>query len=277
MSQKVIPLYPDKIPNSIAGPDEEEENKDGWPLYLDVSRPTLKIYLPAAQKANSTAVVICPGGGYATLAYQHEGEALAKEFNKMGVASFVLKYRIPKDKIMLNKTIGPLQDTQQAIKIVRQNAKAWNINPAKVGVAGFSAGAHLASTAGTHYQKAVIDNKEKINLRPGFMILVYPVISFTDSIGHLGSRENLLGKSPSIEMIELYSNELQVNTKTPPTFLVHAVDDDVVKVANSMRFYEALKKNKCRQNYFFSKKAIMDLDWSTQQHHSVGSIDAIDG
>jgi acetyl esterase/lipase len=244
MAQLVLPLYPDKIPNSIPGPDEEAAySDDGWFRYGDVSRPTLSVFLPPSNIANGTAVVICPGGGYSVVAFQHEGVAVAKELNKVGVAAFVLKYRIPNDKIMTDKKIGPLQDAQQAIKIVRERAKEWKINPDRVGIAGFSAGGHLASTAGTHFDKPVIENKGNINLRPDFMILIYPVISFTDSIGHLGSRENLIGKNPTPELTKYYSNELQVTAKTPPTFLVHAGDDDVVKVENSLRFYEALNKN----------------------------------
>jgi acetyl esterase/lipase len=243
MAQKVMPLYSGNIPNSIASPDEEQDLKDGWSRYSVVSRPTLKIYLPPKEKANGTAVVICPGGGYSVVAYQHEGDAVAAEFVKVGVAALVLKYRIPNDKTMPDKSIGPLQDVQQAVKLVRQNAKQWNVDAGKVGILGFSAGGHLASTAATHYEKSLIDNPEKINLRPDFMILIYPVISFTDSIGHLGSRENLLGKSPSDEKIKYYSNEFQVNAQTPPSFMVHAGDDDVVKIENSLHFYEALKRN----------------------------------
>jgi acetyl esterase/lipase len=243
MAQKAMPLYSGNIPNSIASPDEEKDLKDGWVRYSAVSRPTLTVYLPPREKANGTAVVICPGGGYSVVAYRHEGDAVAAELVKVGVAAFVLKYRIPNDKTMIDKSIGPLQDAQQAIMLVRQNAKQWNVDTGKVGILGFSAGGHLASTAGTHYEKSLIDNPGKINLRPDFMILVYPVISFTDSIGHLGSRENLLGKSPSAENIKFYSGEFQVNAQTPPSFMVHAGDDEVVKVENSLHFYEALKRH----------------------------------
>jgi acetyl esterase/lipase len=244
MAQKVMPLYSGNIPNAIASADEERELRDdGWARYILVSRPTLKIYLPPKDKSNGAAVVICPGGGYSAIAYLHEGDAVAAEFLKAGVAAFVLKYRVPDDKTMPDKSIGPLQDAQRAIKLVRQNATVWDIDPDKVGILGFSAGGHLASTAGTHYQKSLIENPEKINLRPDFMILVYPVISFADSIGHLDSRNCLLGKSPSEEIIRYYSNEFQVNELTPPAFMVHAGDDPTVKVENSLRFYEALKRN----------------------------------
>jgi len=241
-AQNIIKLYADKIPNEIPGPDQETRNDDGIVRISNISRPTLTVYLPPKEKANGAAVVVCPGGGYGINAFKHEGTDVAEQLNKMGVAAFILKYRLPSDKIMKDKAIGPLQDAQQAIKIIRERAKEWNVNPSKIGIAGFSAGGHLASTAGTHFQKALIDNPENTSLRPDFMILLYPVISFTDSIGHIGSRTNLIGTSPSPEQIRLYSNELQVTKQTPPTFLVHAGDDYAVKVENSLRFYEALKK-----------------------------------
>jgi acetyl esterase/lipase len=160
----------------------------------------------------------------------------------MGIAAFVLKYRIPNDQIMINKEIGPVQDAQRALQVVRENARKWGIKKNKIGIMGFSAGGHLASTAGTHYQNTYIDNPKGTSLRPDFMILVYPVISFNDSIGHKGSYENLLGKNATPEKIREYSNETQVTPQTPPTFLVHAKDDGV-KVENSLVFAEALKKN----------------------------------
>jgi len=256
-SQEVIPLYKDKIPNSK--PVKNEEVSEIEPQYhiliiSNVTRPTLTIFLPPKEKANGTAVVIVPGGGYHIVAASHEGYDVAKKFNEMGVAAFVVKYRIPDDQSMIDKTIGPFQDAQRAIQIVRQRAKEWNIKPNHVGIMGFSAGGHLASTVGTHFNKAVIDNKNKINLRPDFMILVYPVISFSDSIGHIGSRDNLIGKKPSPEDIKTYSNELQVTPQTPPTFLVHAKDDDVVKVENSVDFYDALKKNNVPAEIYLYEK-----------------------
>jgi acetyl esterase/lipase len=245
-SQTVIPLYKDSIPNSKASIDKETSKMEGEDKILiisNVSRPSLTAYLPPKEIANGTAVIICPGGSYAVLAASHEGSDVAKKFNEMGVAAFVLKYRLPDDTIMINKEIGPLQDAQQAIKLVRENATGWNINLSKIGIMGFSAGGHLASTAGTHFMHAVIENKNNINLRPDFLILIYPVISFTDAIGHIGSRENLLGENPSEKKIKEYSNELQVTVQTPKTFLVHAENDDVVNVKNSINFFEALQQN----------------------------------
>src|SRR6187551_161378 len=147
-SQNIIKLYPDKIPNEIVGPDTETKADDGIPRISNISRPTLTVYLPSKEKATGTAVVICPGGGYGINAYKHEGTDVGELLAAKGIAAFILKYRLPSDKIMKDKSIGPLQDAQQAIRIVRQRAKEWNVNPSKIGIAGFSAGGHLASTAG---------------------------------------------------------------------------------------------------------------------------------
>lgn len=245
MAQQTIPLYPGTIPNSKIATDEEvSEQKDGITIVSKISKPTLSIFLPPKKKANGTAVIIFPGGGYWVNAISHEGTDVARKFNEMGVAAFVLKYRIPSDATMENREIGPLQDAQQAIKVVRQRAAEWRVDPNRIGIMGFSAGGHLASTAGTHFAKPVIPDGGGVSLRPDFMILIYPVISFQDSVGHLGSREQLIGKNPSLEKKNYYSNELQVTPQTPPAFLVHATDDDVVKVKNSVLFYLSLVKNK---------------------------------
>jgi len=245
MAQTIIPLYADNnIPNSKPAPNEEvTEVKDGITRISKISIPTLTIFLPPKEKANGTAVVICPGGGYWINASSHEGTDVAKKFNEMGVTAFVVKYRIPNDATMKVKEIGPLQDAQQAIKIVRERASEWKINPDRIGIMGFSAGGHLASTAGTHFKSVVIPNDKNTSVRPDFMILIYPVISFKDSITHMGSRDQLIGRQPSAEKIKLYSNELQVTSQTPPTFLVHASDDGAVKSENSIVFYQALLKN----------------------------------
>ncbi|HKH62461.1 MAG TPA: alpha/beta hydrolase [Flavitalea sp.] len=255
ISQTVIPLYRDSIPNSKEVTDEEKTDtaSNGMLRISKVSRPTLTVYFPPKEKATGTAVIICPGGSYSILAVSHEGHDVAKRFNEMGVAAFVLKYRLPDEQTMANKEIGPLQDAQRAIQLVRENAKKWRINENKIGIMGFSAGGHLASTTGTHYQKSYIANPGKINLRPDFLILVYPVISFNDSIAHTGSRDNLLGKDASSEKIHLYSNETQVTRNTPPTFLVHAKDDPV-KVQNSLIFAEALAKNNVPYRIYLYEK-----------------------
>jgi acetyl esterase/lipase len=254
-SQTVIPLYRDSIPNSKEVVDEEKSDtgKDGIVRISKVSRPTLTVYFPPKEKATGVAVIICPGGGYRILAASHEGHDVAKRFNEMGVAAFVLKYRIPDDQTMINKEIGPLQDAQRAIQFVRENAKKWRIDENKIGIMGFSAGGHLASTAGTHYQQSYIENNRKINLRPDFLILVYPVISFNDTIGHTGSRNQLLGNDTSSEKITEYSNQTRVTPNTPPAFLVHAKDDPV-KVQNSLVFAEALEKNKVPYKIYLYEK-----------------------
>lgn len=244
-SQVVIPLYSGKIPNSKDVKDEEEIvfNKEVDTLAYKVSHPTLTVFLPAPELANGTAVVICPGGGYHVLLMTREGCDIARAFNKLGVAAFVLKYRLPDDKIMTDKSIGPLQDAQRAFEILRERAGEWKINPGRIGIMGFSAGGHLASTAGTHFDKIVTGSKTGISVRPDFMILIYPVISLSDSLGHIGSREYLLGKNPSAKQISYFSNDLQVTKATPPAFLILAGDDTVVKPENSLRFYDALKMN----------------------------------
>lgn len=245
-AQKTIPLYDGAIPNSKPYSTKEvwEPQSNGDSIVHFTSQPTLSIFLPEKKIANGTAVVICPGGSYWVTSIVKEGFAVARGFNKMGVAAFVLKYRIPNDSSMIDRKIGPLQDAQRAIQLVRMHAKEWNIDINKVGIMGFSAGGHLASTAATHFDHSYIDNNQNINLRPDFGMFIYPVISFQDSIAHMGSREQLIGKNPSKQLIDSFSNEVQVSDKTPPTFLIHATDDDVVPVMNSVVFYEALLKHK---------------------------------
>jgi acetyl esterase/lipase len=245
-SQEAFPLYPGEIPNSKPYRDQEvTQIRDAKHISISkISRPTYTLFQAPAGKANGTAIVVCPGGGYSNNAAGHEGYEIAKTLNEMGVTAIVLKYRIPNDSTMVNKEIGPLQDAQRAIQVMRQHAKEWKVDPERVGIMGFSAGGHLASTAGTHFFKAVIDNKDNIDLRPSFMVLLYPVISFSDSLAHMGSRNQLIGKNATADKVKEYSNEEQVTAKTPPTFLVHAGDDKVVKVQNSINFYLALLAKK---------------------------------
>jgi acetyl esterase/lipase len=245
LSQTVMPLYPDSIPNSKPTPDREtsEINGDGVLIISKISRPTLTIFLPPSDKANGTAVIICPGGGYWVEAAGHEGADVAKKFTGMGVTAFLLKYRIPDDSTMVDRSIGPLQDAQQAIKVVREHAVQWHLNPLRIGIMGFSAGGHLASTAGTHFTKAVIPNANHSSLRPDFMLLIYPVISCQDNVSHKGSCEQILGKHPTQEQIDYFSNELQVTDETPPAFMVQSSDDPAVNPDNSILFYQALLKH----------------------------------
>jgi acetyl esterase/lipase len=242
-AQEVIPLYPGELPNSKPNTMKEVASADGSGWIMKVSKPTLTVYLPPASSATGKAVVICPGGGYVGESHKLEGTVIAEAFNRQGIAAFVLKYRLPSDSIMTDKSIGPLQDAQQAIKVVRERAAEWKINPNQIGLMGFSAGGHLASTTGTHFGKSYISNPANTSLRPDFLILVYPVISMQEGLTHGGSKENLLGKQPSVEQTNLFSNEMQVTKDTPPTWLTHTGDDTAVPVENSIRFYQALIRN----------------------------------
>jgi acetyl esterase/lipase len=241
IAQEIINLYTGTIPKSRVSKIEANGSLPSSGIYNRVTKPTLEIYLPQKEKASGSAVIICPGGGYKVIVYQGEGIAIAKEFVKNGVAAFVLKYRLPDDSTIGDKKTGPLQDVQQAFKLVRENAANWGVDVNKVGIMGFSAGGHLASTGATHFDKAYIENRNNTNLRPDFQILVYPVISMQDSLTHGDSRSNLLGKRPSKETVNLFSNELQVTNNTPPAYLTHAADDKLVDVDNSIAYFEKLR------------------------------------
>lgn len=245
-AQQSIHLYSDSIPNSTNYTLQEVALLEGKKIkgYRNISIPEITVYLPDKEQSNGAAVIICPGGGYSMETNLMESINIASPFIKNGITAFILKYRLPSDSIMKDKSIGPLQDAQQAIKLVRQHAAEWNIDTARIGIMGFSAGGHLASTLGTHFDSSFIPNRERINLRPDFMILIYPVISMTDKLTHIGSRNNLLGADPPIEKINFFSCELNVTDKTPPTWLVHAGDDKMVDVDNSIVFYEALRHRK---------------------------------
>lgn len=239
-----MPLYVGAIPGAKQSLVKEHIIfVNGGVRISSVILPTLTKFSPG--KPNGMSVIICPGGGYGRLAIDHEGVEVAKAFNQIGVTAFVLKYRLPNDSIMTDKTKGPLQDAQEAIRMIRKQAAAWGLNPAKIGIMGFSAGGHLAATAATHFNvMADAAAKDTTSVRPDFAILIYPVISFDDSITHKGSKTNLLGKDPTAEQTKLFSNELQVTKNSPPAFLVHAGDDGTVPVENSIRYYQACIKNK---------------------------------
>jgi len=207
-------------------------------------KPTMTIYLPAKDKASGAAVVVFPGGGYWTVAIDHEGRQVARWLNDLGIAAFVIDYR------HRGRGYGhpaPIQDAQRAIRIVRSKANEFNIEPNKIGIIGFSAGGHLASTAGTHFNEKFYepnDTIDQVSARPDFMILVYPVISMSELFLHAGSRDALLGKNPPAGIIEKLSNDKQVTSNTPPTFLVHTDEDKLVLSENSINFYLALRKAK---------------------------------
>lgn len=244
-AQQEILLYNGPIPGAKMPPSTYQEESvtgtDGVLRISKVTSPEMMAYIPA--KPNGTAVIICPGGGYGILAFDKEGVNVAKKFNEIGITAFVLKYRLPSDLIMADKSMGPLQDALQAIYLVRKNAKAWGISPDKIGVMGFSAGGHLAASLSVHYNDMKVQNQEQISLRPDFSILIYPVISF-GSVTHSGSVKNLLGDEPTESQKRYFSTQNYINAETPPAFLVHANDDATVQVKNSILYNEALTKFK---------------------------------
>lgn len=243
----IIPLWPkDQIPNRIESNEYEEHVTEDILRISKVQEPTIEVYLPSKKTATGKAMLIFPGGGYGILAYDWEGTDIAKFLNSKGIAGIVVKYRLPSDKSQTEKWNVPLIDAQRALRLVRSKAKDFNIETSKIGVIGFSAGGHLASTLGTHSNEKTydpVDDADTQSARPDFMALIYPVITFTKSTKHSGSQKNLLGENPSQEMLTHFSNELQVTVETPPTLLVHATDDDGVPVENSLMFFQALKYN----------------------------------
>ena len=245
--KKEIPLW-DKIPDEITSKEYSEKivtDKNG--IAEDVRKvtlPTLTAYFADVEKSNGTSVIICPGGGYGMLAINKEGFKVAEWLNSLGINAFVLKYRLPSDLIMKNKTVAPLQDAQEAVRLIRRNASKWKLNPNKIGIMGFSAGGHLAATLSTHYSDKVYIPSDTTSAKPNFSILIYPVISMQEGVTHQGSKDNLLGKNADNETTEKYSNEKQITADTPKAFLVHATDDKAVPVENSINYYLALKKEK---------------------------------
>jgi len=225
-AQEEIQIYKNapKDSNGI----KEPESKDKNDFVSNISIARMYAYIAPGKDAKNSAVLICPGGGYSGVSVKKEGEEIAKWFNDLGVTAFILYYRMPNGHDNI-----PLIDAQTALKIIHKRAKEWNLDQNKIGIMGFSAGGHLASTVGTHFKT----NAQ----RPDFMILAYPVVTMNKDLTHAGSRNNLLGKNPSEEMVKLYSNELQVTKTTPPTFIVHAIDDKTVPIANSEQLLKALQ------------------------------------
>jgi len=224
-----------------------------WPDVAPVSGGTsekvdvpITVYRPPVEKANGTAIVICPGGGYSKLVTKGEGHEIAKWLNTHGITGIVLEYRLPEGRPLV-----PLLDAQRALRTVRTHAKEWGIRPDRVGIIGFSAGGHLASTAVTHFNAGnpkAEDPVERVSSRPDFGILVYPVVTMGE-LTHGGSRKNLLGSDPKAELVRFFSNETQVTAETPPVFLAHALDDKLVPPANSRQFHEALLAQKIPTKY----------------------------
>lgn len=243
---KKIPLWEGQIPGEIiVNREENEVYKDNeLQSTSDVTVPTISIFTPTDVKANGTAVIIFPGGGYSHLSMNKEGKKVAKWLNSFGITAYLLKYRMPSDLTMRDKTIGPLQDAQEAVRMVRRNAKKWNLESNKIGVIGFSAGGHLAATLSTNFSEITYESVDNTSPRPDFTILIYPVISMKNEIANKGSKEKLLGLNPSEELIKKFSSDLNVNSTTPNTFIAHATDDQSVPVENSINYYLALKNNK---------------------------------
>lgn len=228
-----IPLWEGEIPNAKKSDLQEDQKNAQARVISKVVEPSLEVYLPSSVIKTGKMVMICPGGGYGVLAYDKEGTDIAKWLNGYGIAAAVLKYRLPEDESNEVPHLTPLMDAKRGMELIRSNAEKWGVDPKKVGVMGFSAGGHLASTLGTHFEGSN---------RPDFMVLIYPVVTMKLDNTHNGSRNNLLGDDPSNELVDLYSNELQVRPDTPSTFILHSGDDLVVPVENSLQLYEALKE-----------------------------------
>lgn len=239
-----IPLWEEgKIPNSTGVKVETTEVDQ---RVREVAMPGIYEFMPTSNLFTGTAVIICPGGGYSYGTIHKEGYDIAKYFNTKGIAAYVLAYRIPQSKSVEVSYKAPLQDALRAIRMVRKLSQSWQRNTGKVGIMGFSAGGHLAATAGTMYTEDwanVGDDLDALSCRPDFMALIYPVITMGD-ITHMGSRTNLLGRDATQELIDKFSNEKHVTPQTPPTILVHAVNDSAVPVNNSINFLQALRENR---------------------------------
>jgi len=236
-ARQVIPIWPEGVPGALPNPTPEVVEDGG--RVSNVHVPTLTVY-PADRPANGTAVVVCPGGGYTRLAAEHEGDAVARWLNGLGVSAFVLRYRL--------KEYGhpaPLRDVLRAIRLVRSDAAKWKVDPARIGVLGFSAGGHLASSAATLFDApegrtgAAIDG---VSARPDFAVLVYPVISLKPPYYHSGSKANLIGEKAAPDLVDHLSTDLQVTPRTSPAFLAHGGTDTAVAPENSLLFYSALRR-----------------------------------
>jgi len=243
---QIIPLWPKgEVVNYIDTGEKEVVEIEGIIKISKVQEPHLEVFLPSKQNATGQAVLIFPGGGYRILAYDWEGTDIAKWLNSKGIAAFVVKNRLPDDENSKVDYLSPFLDARRAIRLVRHHAKDFNIAADRIGVMGFSAGGHLAATLSTHYDEAIpslADSIAQTNARPDFSILLYPVITLDQEHTHQGSKEALLGENPSPTLIEHYSNEKQVNAKTPPCILIHSADDEAVPFQNSLLYYEALIK-----------------------------------
>ncbi len=268
---------------------EEIEERDVGRIIRKVHTPSMTIFRPPADKVNGTAVIICPGGGYTILAWDWEGTSIAQWFNSIGVTAFVLKYRLPHWENEQCRDKVALTDAQQAMRIVRHRATEFAIDSGQIGIMGFSAGGHLASTLSTHFDTGNPEEKygiENISCRPDFSILVYPVISCNPAFAHQGSCKNLMGDHPSIEQRDHFSNEKQVTADTPPAILIHAADDTGVLVEHSISYYQALIKNEVPvamhlfptggHGFSMGKEGSYESAWPELVHQWMLSMDFID-
>lgn len=257
------------LPLTVGAAEEKPKTELLWPNGApgavgaeERDKPSLTIYLPPSDKANGTAVVVCPGGGYGGLATGHEGKDPADWLNRHGIAAFVLRYRLgPR-----YHHPAPMQDAQRALRIVRSRAKEWNLDPKRIGIWGFSAGGHLASTLATHFDDGKPDADDpidRVSCRPDFAILSYPVISMRPPVTHGGSRRNLLGDKPDEALVTSLCNDEQVTEKTPPTFLFHTDEDKAVLPENSILFYQALRKKKVPVELHIYEKGVHGVGLGT--------------
>lgn len=239
-----VPIYDPPAPGSKDVEIEETRtsSENGTATLKNVTKPEMW-HFEATGDTTRPAVIICPGGGYQAQAYEHEGTEVAKWLASLGYQAFVLKYRLPDKELFTDAPYIPLGDARQAILTVRQQADQFGVDPSKIGIMGFSAGGHLAATASVLFNKKIPFAQTGPEVRPDFSILIYPVISMTDEFTHQGSKQALLGETPSPDMEKLFSAEKQVNSATPPTFILHAEDDEGVAPQNTRAYAKALRKH----------------------------------
>lgn len=242
-AQEQIVLYPNGVPNVKPN------------VSLEQNSPEFYYYKPE-KTVNETVFLIIPGGGYGMVAINHEGHDVANRLKDLGYTSFVLRYRLPIESQMIDKRIAPIQDAQSALVYIRKNAKRFGIDGKKVAVIGFSAGGHLASTLSTHFDTSYIGKVNKKLLRPDYSVLVYPVITMEEGITHLGSKKNLIGPNWDEKDVIRFSNEKNINKKTPPAFIVHSDDDKVVPIKNALLYKEALDKHSVKNKFYRYQKGI---------------------
>ncbi len=243
---QILPLWEGDPPNYRETGEVTVWDTSDIVRVRNVQKPDMAVFLPSRKNATGEAVVICPGGGYRILAYDWEGTDIARWLNSRGIAAFVLKYRLPGTSGNIVPHLSPITDARRAMRLVRYHAGEWSIHPDRIGIMGFSAGGHLASTLSTQFDGGDLsasDPVERVSCRPDFSVLIYPVISFTEDFTHTGSRKALLGEAPPGDLVSRFSSELQVTASTPPAILIHSGDDRSVPVENSLAYYKALRRH----------------------------------